>query len=92
METLPGFDWSEKERIDECMMLMMSDAEMQKLAACAESNSTECDTKSEGLKMPWPPEATAAMNSVLSFTSLLVPGRPRSSHGYSPRMSKPELM
>ncbi|CAK9031780.1 unnamed protein product [Durusdinium trenchii] len=61
METLPGFDWSEK------------DAEMQKLAACAESNSTECDTKSEGLKMPWPPEATAAMNSVLSFTSLLVP-------------------
>lgn len=24
METLPGFDWSEKERIDECMMLMMS--------------------------------------------------------------------
>lgn len=46
----------------------------------------------QGLKMPWPPEATAAMNSVLSFTSLLVPGRPRSSHGYSPRMSKPELM
>ena len=25
----------------------LQDAEMQKLAACAESNSTECDTKSE---------------------------------------------
>lgn len=59
LDQLKSFAWSEEEE------------EMKQLQECADANATACNTDSEGLKMPWPPEATQAMQSLFSVLNVV---------------------